>query len=477
MGRDQHDDKRRALVMGKFKLLYQDDCEDLETSDKFKLAVVQNKLLGPVVYRGGEGPGRGFADPDIRVPGSMKGFTVVWTNPFGDIFLDPDIKLFEFEDVQKYSGYNDGPRSAEFCRFFTSSNSKDLDGFDSSIFWSAGFLFRHFSSCGVEQWDNELQGLKDHYRNWREWAHTVHHVGSSERGRQEGRRDGYSREEPRGERRGERRRSGNNNTVHKEGPSPPPQFTVPPPPFPAAPGAPGHPVFLPVAGQPGGVVQVQLVSLPPGPQGALAPPAQGSRYKYINPHHAPPSLQGASTWTTQVEDFLSRPPKSPPPSRCSTPRKRHSTGDIPHSKKTQVSVNIAALVGLGSPSKAVDPARIHARIQERQEAVQGRKDEEAKAKFRPKASVTPPSPGKEGCSSLDTQSGVQEQVYSGEVVDWRGKFGFLTCDQLEGRVFVHSKDFLEGRKLAKVGARAHFQVVHQDSSVVGAKAIGVRIAQ
>ena len=29
----------------------QDDCEDLETSDKFKLAVVQNKLLGPVVYR------------------------------------------------------------------------------------------------------------------------------------------------------------------------------------------------------------------------------------------------------------------------------------------------------------------------------------------------------------------------------------------------------------------------------------------
>ena len=29
----------------------QDDTEDLETTDKFKLAVVQNKLLGPVVYR------------------------------------------------------------------------------------------------------------------------------------------------------------------------------------------------------------------------------------------------------------------------------------------------------------------------------------------------------------------------------------------------------------------------------------------
>ena len=49
---------------------------------------------------------------------------VVWSNPFGDIFLDSDIKLFEFEDVQKYSGYNDPPKSREFCRFYTSSSSK-----------------------------------------------------------------------------------------------------------------------------------------------------------------------------------------------------------------------------------------------------------------------------------------------------------------------------------------------------------------
>ena len=53
-----------------------------------------------------------------------KALQVVWTNPFGDIFLDPDIKLFEFEDVQKYSGYNDPPKSREFCRFYTSSSSK-----------------------------------------------------------------------------------------------------------------------------------------------------------------------------------------------------------------------------------------------------------------------------------------------------------------------------------------------------------------
>ena len=46
MGRDQNDDKKRALVMGKFKFLYQDKTEDLEAGDKFQLAIVQNKLLG-----------------------------------------------------------------------------------------------------------------------------------------------------------------------------------------------------------------------------------------------------------------------------------------------------------------------------------------------------------------------------------------------------------------------------------------------
>jgi hypothetical protein len=81
------------------------------------------------------------------------------------------------------------------------------------------------------------------------------------------------------------------------------------------------------------------------------------------------------------------------------------------------------------------------------------------------------------------------QEYLGTITDWRGKFGFMTSEQMEGRIFVHSKDFLEGRKLARVGAEVHFQVLglgpscslvprqvlHQESSVVGAKAVGVRI--
>jgi len=60
MVRDQNDDKKRALVMGKFKFLFQDETEDLEAGDKFQLAIVQNKLLGPVKYQDKDGK-----DPDV----------------------------------------------------------------------------------------------------------------------------------------------------------------------------------------------------------------------------------------------------------------------------------------------------------------------------------------------------------------------------------------------------------------------------
>ena len=97
----------------------------------------------------------------------------------GEIYIDQDIKLFEFKDIQKYAGYNDGPESREFCRFYTSKAARELDGFDSSIFWSTGLLWKHFKTCGVERWDRELKGLVDHYRNWREWAHEVHNIPNS----------------------------------------------------------------------------------------------------------------------------------------------------------------------------------------------------------------------------------------------------------------------------------------------------------
>ena len=36
---------------------------------------------------------------------------------------------------------------------------QELDGFDSSIFWTAGFLWKFFSTCGVEAWDRDFGEL------------------------------------------------------------------------------------------------------------------------------------------------------------------------------------------------------------------------------------------------------------------------------------------------------------------------------
>ena len=50
MVRDVKDDRKRALVLGKFKFLYQEDSEELETLDKFQLAVVQVQLYFNIVF-------------------------------------------------------------------------------------------------------------------------------------------------------------------------------------------------------------------------------------------------------------------------------------------------------------------------------------------------------------------------------------------------------------------------------------------
>merc|ERR1719234_1769900 len=64
------------------------------------------------------------------------------------------------------------------------------------------------------------------------------------------------------------------------------------------------------------------------------------------------------------------------------------------------------------------------------EAVQEMTEQEATgSKFRPKASVLPPSPSQEEAQAinpLDVKPGVQ--VIEGKVTDWRGKFGFMISD-------------------------------------------------
>ena len=238
--------------------------------------------------------GEGVASPDVNIPGVLDLFTVVWSNPFGDITVEPDIKLFEFSDIQKYSTYNDGPESREFCRFFTSSSSRELDGFDSSIFWSTGFLWKHFRTCGVEAWDLQLKELVSHYKNWRAWSHEVHNLPGSSRKFSDNIYSGpgmastsYSRRE-----RENNNSSATTRKTSSSSPPPPPAKAVVAPPA-------GQTVVVPVTGQDGNVVHLQVSTVFPSKS-----PAQ-PRYKYINPSVPPPGYQ--DSWSSQVEDFLTRP--------------------------------------------------------------------------------------------------------------------------------------------------------------------------
>jgi len=436
MGRDINDDRRRALVKGKFKFLYQDDTEDIEASDKFTLSVVQNKLLGPVKYVDKDGKdqevlkiygqerkeGEGFANPDTKIPGVLDFFTVVWSNPFGDISVEQDIKLFEFSDIQKYSTYNDGPESRDFCRFYTSSSSRDFDGFDSSIFWSVGFLWKHFRTCGVEAWDLQLKELVEHYKNWRAWTHEVHNLPGSGSSRKYSDNvysaparasTSYTRDKD--------QQNNNTSTSCKVNTPPPPAAVVPPPP--------GQTVMVPVPCHDGNIVHVQLSTvLPP----VLTPgPPSKPRYKYINPTVPPPGYKDSktgqagqsakatnSTWSSQVDDFLLRP----------SPRKSKRKFDSD-----------------SEPEKA------------------------KRSSFTPKAPIFAP------CPSSHSSWHDNKKIYLGEISDWRGKFGFMNCCQIPGKIFVHSKDILSGRKGVKAGTKVQFQVLHQDSSLVGAKAVNVSV--
>jgi len=519
-GRDVMDDRKRALVMGKFKFLYQDETEELETMDKFQLAVIQNQLLGPVKYVDKDGKsddvlaiygkdrpeGEGFSDPPIDIPGVLDLFVVVWTNPFGDITIDQDIKLFEFKDIQKYSTYNEGPKEKEWCQFHTSSASTELDGFDSSIFWSAGLLRKHFKTCGVEQWDIELNDLVTHYRNWQEWAHNVHNKPTN-RGDQFGRFSnnkfsGPSSTSSSYSRPSKRRRESSpipRSSLVNDPTKPPkyypkksvstPQMSVPPPILPYTPltsapppapvlsiPPPGQAIMLPMVGPDGTTVQVQLMCQTPSSASTAAAPLTPispadapvqPRYNYINPNFsAPPPTQSNNQWSSAVEDFLQRP---------STAADSSTSKNNSGRKRELVPCNSSS-PKLKSSSKDIERSKMLEDLKalQKKRKLEQAKVKEATKKFRPKSQIEAPTfTGGVDVNILDISP--EDKVYMGTIKDWKGKFGFLKCEDIPGKIFLHSKDIQEGRDMVGVQRLVTFQVLHIEKSAVGAKAVNAMI--
>ncbi|XP_023349490.1 uncharacterized protein LOC111718193 isoform X3 [Eurytemora carolleeae] len=512
MGRDEMDDRKRALIFGKFKFLYQDETEELESLDKFQLAIIQNKLLGPVQYKNKDGkseeileiygqekkPGDGFSDPPITIPGVLDLFTVVWSNPYGDITVDQDIKLFEFTDIQKYSTYNDGPKAKGFCQFHSSSSSKDLDGFDSSIFWSAGLLYKHFRTCGVEQWDIEFKELYTHYRNWKEWHHEVHNLPNKNNDKSgkfsnnkfsgpEFISSNYTRSR-------DRPRSKKNNSsparsslvndptkpqkhypkTSPSAPLPTTPMSVPPPVLPYTPMTtpppvlaippPGQTLTLPMMGPNGTTIQVQLMSLP-----SVAPPTPQTpeptpRFNYINPNFSAGAPPQDAKWSSAVDNFLH--PKASTDS--STSVKNRTRELVPcHTSSPKKKSRSEERADMLADLKAIQKKR-------KAEETKGRNSK----KFKPKTQIMAPSTAGSGSTEEDVNTLdllPEDKLYIGVIKDWRGKFGFLKCSDIQGKIFLHSKDIKSGLELVGEAQKATFQVLHYEKSAVGAKAVNVII--
>ena len=183
-------------------------------------------------------------------------------------------------------------------------------------------------------------------------------------------------------------------------------------------------------------MHVQLSTVLPSQSRPPPPPPQQPRYKYINPqllvpNVPPPGYSAAdhtaaaagtsSSWRSQVDDFLYRPRTG----SC-------SPGPVTSKQKARDKRPLSPAPELTTSTPV-----------------------KKKSKFIPKAAILPPSPAGGGeVNELDTQP--ERRKYSGQVVDWRGKFGFLDCDDISGKIFLHSKDIVTGRSGVKVGCHLLF---------------------
>ena len=320
-----------------------------------------------------------------------------------------------------------------------------MDGFDSSIFWSAGFLWKHFRTCGVEKWDIELKNLIDHYKNWKNWTHEVHNLPNSNNNKQNvlkvmitriltqlnliylqkysdnmysgpaSTSTSYSRDRDPRDYREERDKTNVNNNSSKVNQSLASSSSSA---VLSAPG-PGQTVMVPIPGPDGNIVHVQLSTvIPPAPGPGPSHVQPQPRFKYINPQLLVPNVpppnhpDAGSSWRSQVDDFLSG-----PRTRSCSPvtSKQRSNEKRPFSPSKDTSTPV-----------------------------------KKKSKFTPKAQILPPSPkgDVDDVNELDIRP--DKKSYSGEIIDWRGKFGFLNCEDISGKIFLHSKDIENGRNGVKV---------------------------
>jgi len=172
------DERKRAMSMGQFSFVGEKDKEVLDDSEaliecvrEWKGANRDDRKRVRIQYESAESTSED--SPPLRwtkgyksviLPRRSDSFAIVWVTSKGRVVVDQDVVLLSMDDVigvKEDHQDMSGPRGARFG--FTPSGSESDDGeliFDPDLFWSVGFLYKHFKTCGLMKWDKQMAAMR-----------------------------------------------------------------------------------------------------------------------------------------------------------------------------------------------------------------------------------------------------------------------------------------------------------------------------
>lgn len=165
--------RKRAMVLGKFRFIVPEDGTEFEATSAFRSTVARQTSGGrnrsvhysvkPIGFRKvprAQHSNTRYAILKADFPGIGDRFHVAWATPLGDVHVDGMVKLYDLRSIQMHCIDYDsrGPKSGWFGlvdpRIADTPDSKVQ--FDANMFWTVGLLYKHYGTCGVEDWDIEM---------------------------------------------------------------------------------------------------------------------------------------------------------------------------------------------------------------------------------------------------------------------------------------------------------------------------------
>lgn len=179
----QEMERKRAMVLGQFSFLDEAERNVFDNSPSLHDAVKTWKLANrderkrvriqyePLpetvdgVEKSTKASRRTKGYETMVLPKVGETFVVVWVTSKGDVVVDKDVMLLNMKEVITTKDDQpeiSGPKGPKFA-FIERCDERESDPrftFDLDLFWSVGFLFKHFKSCGLQKWDKQMVTLR-----------------------------------------------------------------------------------------------------------------------------------------------------------------------------------------------------------------------------------------------------------------------------------------------------------------------------